>query len=61
MIHSQRDAFVRIEAAKRMYQSASEPKRIHFVDAQSHWYHENHEGFFRVLDKELLWVRKNTP
>ena len=57
MIHSSGDEYVRLDLARRMFDTAAQPKRFFLVEARNHRYEGNQADFFRVLGEALEWLR----
>jgi pimeloyl-ACP methyl ester carboxylesterase len=57
MIHSSGDEYIKLDVAKKMFDSAAQPKRLFLVDARNHSYDGNQGEFFRVLREALEWIR----
>jgi pimeloyl-ACP methyl ester carboxylesterase len=58
MIQASGDQYVSVEAAKRMFALAQEPKRFVLVDAQNHRFDGNRDGFFGILHEGLQWMNE---
>ncbi len=56
MIQSSKDEYVSMEAAKRLFSVAQEPKRFALVEARNHRFDGNREDFFRSLSEGLQWI-----
>jgi dienelactone hydrolase len=57
MIHSSGDEYVQPDLARRMFDTAGQPKRFFLVQARDHRYDGNQKDFFRVLGEALEWIR----
>ena len=57
MIHSSGDEYVKLDLARRMFDTAAQPKRFFLVEARDHRYDGNQKDFFRVLGEALDWIR----
>jgi pimeloyl-ACP methyl ester carboxylesterase len=58
MIHSTHDDYVTLNAAKKMFAAAADPKRFDMIEAQNHRFDGNQEAFFNSLRKGLQWIRQ---
>ena len=59
MIHSGQDEYISLEAARKLFEGAAQPKRFWLIKAKNHRYDGNREDFFRALREALEWVRAN--
>jgi dienelactone hydrolase len=59
MIHSTHDDYVTVEAAKRMFSIAANPKQFDLVEAQNHRFDGNRGSFFDTLRSRLQWIRQD--
>jgi dienelactone hydrolase len=57
MIQATKDPFTPMDRAKALFDRASGPKRLEFVEARNHRFDGGTERFFRVLLDGLLWVQ----
>jgi dienelactone hydrolase len=57
-IASTGDEYVTLEAARRLFAAAGEPKRMVVIDARDHKFSGKSEEFFRALKEGLLWIRQ---
>jgi alpha-beta hydrolase superfamily lysophospholipase len=55
MIHASGDEYTTVEAARKMFAAAGEPKRFVLVQARSHRYDGGRGEFFRALSEGLGW------
>lgn len=46
-----------LDAAKKLYAEASDPKRDFIIDADGHDFGSNRSGLYDALDKALAWIR----
>ena len=60
-IHSTGDEFVPLMQAQRIFQGASEPKKLWIVKASDHRFSDNQPEFDRRLLEAVAWVRQNAP
>jgi fermentation-respiration switch protein FrsA (DUF1100 family) len=60
MIHSDHDDYTSVDAAKKMFAEAREPKRFWLISARSHRFDGGTETFFRALRDGLEWIVKST-
>jgi dienelactone hydrolase len=58
MIHSSHDEYTPVERARKLFESAGEPKRFRLVDAQNHRFDGAQGDFFRGLREGLEWVNQ---
>jgi pimeloyl-ACP methyl ester carboxylesterase len=56
MIESTEDEYVSLEATKRLFSLAREPKRLTIVPARDHRYDGNRDDFFRILTEQVKWA-----
>lgn len=56
LIHSSGDEYTPVEAARKMFAAASQPKRFVLIQARNHHYDGNHDEFFRALREGLGWL-----
>jgi dienelactone hydrolase len=56
MLQSNRDEYVPIEEAQRLFERAREPKKFVLIEAQNHRFDGNQEEFYRRLLEALRWV-----
>ena len=56
MIQSSHDQYVPLDEARRLFETAQEPKRFELVQADNHRFDGNHEEFFDKLRDGLQWV-----
>ena len=61
LIQSTGDQYVSVEASKRLYLAAREPKKLVMVNAQNHRFDGNQDEMFRNLREGLQWIRQTTP
>jgi len=61
LIQSTGDQYVSVEASKRLYLAAREPKKLVLVTAQNHRFDGNQDEMFRNLREGLQWTRQTTP
>lgn len=60
MIQSSGDQYVSVEAARRLFSLAQEPKRFRLIQAQNHRFEGNQEELYQSIREGLQWIR-NTP
>lgn len=58
MIQSRGDEYTALPDVKKMFEAAGEPKRFFLVDARSHRFDGDQEGFFRALREGLQWINR---
>ncbi|MBI4876528.1 MAG: alpha/beta hydrolase [Acidobacteria bacterium] len=59
MIHSSGDEYTPVEAARKMFAAAGEPKRLVLVEARNHHYDGGRDRFFQALREALEWLSKS--
>lgn len=60
MLQATGDQYVSVEAARRMFALAKEPKRFVLVPARNHRFDGNREEFFRHLREGLQWIQASS-
>lgn len=58
MIHATGDEYTPPQAARKMFESAREPKRFSLVPARNHHFDGGQDEFFRALREGLEWMSK---
>jgi alpha-beta hydrolase superfamily lysophospholipase len=61
LIQSTGDEYVSVEASKRLYSAAREPKKLVLINAQNHRFTGNRDELLRNLREGLQWIRQTTP
>ncbi len=56
MIQSTGDQYVSVEAAKRLFAAAKEPKRFVLIEARNHRFEGNQQELYRALREGLEWI-----
>jgi hypothetical protein len=56
MIHSDHDDYTTVEAAKKLFAAARQPKRWWLIPARNHRFSGGQEGFFSALRAALEWT-----
>jgi dienelactone hydrolase len=56
MIQSTGDQYVSVEAAKRLFAAAKEPKRFVLIEARDHRFEGNQQELYRALREGLEWI-----
>lgn len=59
MIQSTGDQYVSVEAARRLFAAAKEPKRFVLIDARNHRFEGNQQGLFKAIREGLEWLNPN--
>ncbi len=59
MIHSSGDEYTPVEAARKMFSAAAEPKRFVLVNARNHRFDGGRDELFRALREGLGWLEKS--
>ncbi len=57
-ITSTGDEYVTVDAARKLFASAGEPKRLVVIDARDHKFNGNTDEFFRTLVEGLKWIQQ---
>jgi len=57
MIQSSGDQYIAVDAARRLFALAREPKRFTEIEARNHRFEGNHEELFRTIREGLEWIR----
>jgi fermentation-respiration switch protein FrsA (DUF1100 family) len=58
-IHSTRDEFVPLSEVQKVFDAASEPKKLWVVKASNHRFSDNLQEFDRRLLEAVAWIRQN--
>jgi len=58
MIQSSQDDWVSLEAARKMFVVAGEPKRFISIEARNHHFDGNTEEFYRSMRESLQWIEE---
>jgi fermentation-respiration switch protein FrsA (DUF1100 family) len=58
MIQSSQDEYVSVEAARRLFSTAIEPKRFLLIESRNHRFDSNTDEFFRALRDGIEWIRE---
>jgi fermentation-respiration switch protein FrsA (DUF1100 family) len=59
MIQSTGDQYVSVDAARRLFAAAKEPKRFVLIDARNHRFEGNQPELFRAIREGLEWLNPN--
>jgi dienelactone hydrolase len=59
MIQASNDGYLSLDAAKKLFAQAKEPRRMAVVEANDHKFSGNTDGFFRELREGLQWISKS--
>lgn len=59
MIQSTGDEYVSVEAAKKMFAIAQQPKQFVLIDANNHRFDNNQKLFFDKLQDALRWINRS--
>jgi alpha-beta hydrolase superfamily lysophospholipase len=58
MISSTHDEYVSVEAARKLFAAAREPKHLVLIDAENHKFGGKTDEFFRELNENLQWIQQ---
>jgi fermentation-respiration switch protein FrsA (DUF1100 family) len=58
MLQSSQDEYISIDAARRLFSIATEPKRFQLIEARNHRFDGNTDEFFKALREGLEWITK---
>jgi dienelactone hydrolase len=58
MIHATGDEYTPQQAARKLFESAGEPKRFSLIPARNHHFDGGQDEFFRALREGLEWMSK---
>lgn len=61
MLQATGDQYISVEAARRLFAVAKEPKRFVLIAAHNHRFDGNREGFFLALRAGLQWIQTTSP
>ncbi len=61
MISSTQDEYVSVEATRKLFALAREPKRLVLIEAENHKFDGKTAEFFQSLRDQLLWIRQQRP
>ncbi len=56
MLHSTGDEYTSLDAARRMFSAAAEPKRLRVINARNHRFDGGREQFYGALRDALQWM-----
>jgi pimeloyl-ACP methyl ester carboxylesterase len=60
MIQSSQDQYITVDAARRLFALARDPKRFVQIEAHNHRFEGNQEELFRTIREGLVWIRTQT-
>lgn len=61
MLQASHDQYITVEAAKRLFSIAQEPKRFRLIEARNHRFEGNQEELFQAIREGLQWTQQTSP